>query len=61
MKLGINSKQLQDLSFTGVSFSEEYDEQSRPFPMAIPHYLSFLAMMVHLGIEFCDIGATPLT
>jgi hypothetical protein len=25
MKLGINSKELQDLSFTGVSFSEEYD------------------------------------
>jgi hypothetical protein len=29
--------------------------------MAIPHYLAFLVMVVHLGIEFCDIGATPLT
>jgi hypothetical protein len=25
MKLGINSKELQDLSFTGVSSSEDYD------------------------------------
>jgi hypothetical protein len=23
--------------------------------MAIPHYLALLVMMVHLGIEFCDI------